>query len=175
MTRSISARSILTGSADGPVIATEEALRESAGDSEVTGRPHVADLLVRLGVVRNRDQAFAEYLSEGGPAYVDRYAAPLVEAIAALRGAGGVAVIAHPWGRRSDRAPSERAFADLAEAGLTGIEVDHQEHGPGDRDALRAIARNLGLVVTGSSDHHGAGKIDHELGCNTTAPEERSK
>ncbi|UUZ58157.1 hypothetical protein [Nocardioides sp. B-3] len=53
-----------------------------------------------------------------------------------------------------------------------GIEVDHRDHDPATRDRLRAIARNLDLVVTGSSDHHGAGKNNHDLGCNTTASEE---
>ena len=60
----------------------------------------------------------------------------------------------------------------LADLGLVGLEVDHQDHDAGARDALRAIARNLDLVVTGSSDHHGAGKVGHDLACNTTAPEE---
>jgi hypothetical protein len=55
---------------------------------------------------------------------------------------------------------------------LAGIEVDHQDHDPRDRDRLRAIARNLDLVVTGSSDHHGLGKVGHDLGCNTTAPDQ---
>ncbi|KRC54816.1 MULTISPECIES: PHP domain-containing protein [unclassified Nocardioides] len=150
--------------------ATEEALRESAGDSEITGRPHVADLLVRLGVVRDRDQAFAQYLSEGGPAYVDRYAADLVAMIALVRGAGGVPVIAHPWGRGSAHVLDEPGIVALKEAGLAGLEVDHLDHDAHARDRLRGIAERLDLVVTGSSDHHGTGKTGHDLGCETTAP-----
>ena len=50
--------------------------------------------------------------------------------------------------------------------------MDHQDHTPEQREQLRAIASNLGLVRTGSSDFHGLGKLDHELGCNTTDPEE---
>lgn len=53
--------------------------------------------------------------------------------------------------------------------GLAGLEVDHQEHDPSAREQLRAIAQELELIVTGSSDYHGTGKVDHELGCNTTA------
>ena len=60
----------------------------------------------------------------------------------------------------------------MRELGLTGIEVDHQDHDASAREALRAIARNLGLVVTGSSDHHGTGKVGHDLGCNLTSPED---
>jgi hypothetical protein len=55
------------------------------------------------------------------------------------------------------------------------VEVDHQDHAPSTRSALRAVAERLGLVVTGSSDYHGDGKLDHELGCNTTAPEEYAR
>jgi sugar phosphate isomerase/epimerase len=70
---------------------------------------------------------------------------------------------------------SEPAFADLRDLGLAGIEVDHEDHDPATRAALRGIAANLGFVVTGSSDYHGTGKVDHDLGCNTTAPEELAR
>ncbi|WP_436701251.1 PHP domain-containing protein [Nocardioides sp. BYT-33-1] len=151
---------------------TEEALAEVSPDNRVTGRPHVADLLVRLGVVRNRDEAFARYLHDGGPAFVDRYAADLVAMLGLVTGAGGVAVLAHPWGRGSASVLGETALADLADAGLSGVEVDHLDHDPRSRAHLRAIARRLGLVVTGSSDHHGTGKTGHALGSETTAPAE---
>lgn len=148
--------------------ATPEALAEVSGDSVVTGRPHVADLLVRLGVVANRDEAFATYLSPGGPAYVDRYATELAAMIGLVRGAGGVPVIAHPWGRGSARVLDESALADLVTAGLAGIEVDHLDHATGQRQELRRIAARLDLIVTGSSDHHGTGKVGHDLGCEMT-------
>ena len=152
--------------------ATEEALAEVTVDAGATGRPHVADLLVRLGVVADRDQAFEEYLSQGGPAYVDRYAAELVRMIGVVTAAGGVPVVAHPWGRGSAGVLDAEAFAVLADAGLFGIEVDHLDHDADQRERLRAIATRLGLVVTGSSDHHGTGKVDHDLGIETTAPDQ---
>lgn len=151
---------------------TEDDVARVSGDAAASGRPHIADALVAAGVVRDRDEAFARFLNPGMPAYVDRYAAPLRETIGAVAAAGGVSVVAHAWGRRRTRDPDEAAIAELAELGLTGLEVDHQDHDPSAREALRAIARNLDLVVTGSSDHHGAGKVGHDLGCNTTAPEE---
>ena len=147
-----------------------------AGEPAAIGRPHVADAMVRAGVVRDRDEAFADWLGWGGKAFVPRYAASVDDMLAAITGAGGVAVIAHPWGR-VDHGPDggalgEATMARLKELGLAGIEVDHQDHRPQARAALRAIARNLDLVVTGSSDHHGDGKVDHDLGCNTTAPDQ---
>ena len=82
-----------------------------------------------------------------------------------------MSVVAHPWGRH-DRGPvGEEGLARLRELGLSGVEVDHQDHDRQARDELRGIARNLGLVATGSSDHHGAGKSGHDLGCNTTDPD----
>ena len=151
---------------------TAEDVHRVSGDAAASGRPHIADALVAAGVVRNREEAFARFLNPGMPAYVDRYAAPLRDTIRRVTEAGGVSVIAHAWGRRSARVPDEAALAELADLGLAGLEVDHQDHDDDQRAALRAIARDLDLVVTGSSDHHGTGKVDHELACNTTAPEE---
>jgi predicted metal-dependent phosphoesterase TrpH len=153
----------------GVEIEPEDVLRAARGTA-ATGRPHVADALVSRGQVGDRSEAFRRYLNPGRPAYVDRYAAPLVEMLRVVDEAGGVTVIAHPWGRHGREYPDEAAFDQLAGLGLAGIEVDHQDHDQGARDRLRAIARNLSLVVTGSSDHHGLGKVDHELGCNTTEP-----
>jgi predicted metal-dependent phosphoesterase TrpH len=149
-----------------------EDVRRVAGDAVAAGRPHVADALVELGVVADRSEAFRRFLGAGGPAYANRYASPLLEMLRIVEAAGGVSVIAHPWGRHGRQEPDEATFAELAQAGLVGIEVDHQDHDAAARERLRAIAGNLDLVVTGSSDHHGTGKVDHELGCNTTAPDQ---
>ena len=151
---------------------TEDDVARVSGHSAASGRPHVADAMVAAGVVADRGEAFERWLSPGRPGHVDRYAAPLRRTIRLVNEAGGVAVVAHAWGRRSDESPDAEAFAELADLGLAGIEVDHQDHSPRARARLRAIARELDLVVTGSSDHHGLGKVDHELGCHTTAPEE---
>lgn len=152
---------------------TEADVEAEAGDSVATGRPHIADALVHLGVVADRDEAFTRFLAAGRPGYVDRYAADLRAMVGIVVAAGGVPVIAHPWGRGNDLATlGEGELADLAVLGLAGLEVDHQDHDAAARAALRGIARNLDLIVTGSSDHHGTGKVDHPLGCNTTAPAE---
>lgn len=143
----------------------------AARGTAATGRPHVADALVTLGVVADRTEAFDRYLGWGRPAHVERYAAPLTDLVGHVAAAGGVSVIAHPWGRSRRRFPAEADLAHLRDLGLAGIEVDHQDHDAATRSELRAIARNLDLVVTGASDHHGAGKLDHDLGVNTTHPD----
>lgn len=153
----------------------EEDVRRAAGDTPAVGRPHVADALVKKGVVSHRGEAFHTLLGSNGPAYVPRYAAPLETMLQVVREAGGVSVLAHPWAKRHSHRLDEARFAALREQGLAGVEVDHQDHDPATRERLRAVARNLGLVVTGVSDYHGAGKLDHDLGCNTTHPEEYAR
>ena len=150
-------------------------VRRVADGTAATGRPHVADALVDLGVVRDRTEAFTRFLNPGRPAHARRYAPPVETMIEVVAGAGGATVVAHAWGRHGVERPDEATLAGFADLGLSGLEVDHQDHAPGARDRLRAIARNLDLVVTGSSDHHGTGKIDHDLGVNTTAPEEYAR
>ncbi len=151
---------------------TEDDVARVAGPASATGRPHVADAMVSLGIVRDRSEAFARYLAWGRPGYVRRYATELIQMIDLVRQAGGVSVIAHPWSRGSRRVLSAEVFGELADAGLTGIEVDHRDHDLGTRARLRSIATDIGLVVTGGSDYHGAGKLDHPLGGETTAPDQ---
>ncbi len=150
-------------------VTEQEVVAKSAGATAL-GRPHIADVLVDHGIVTSRDEAFDRLLSPGRPAYVARDAADLVVMIGLVRDAGGVSVLAHPWGRNGDGALDRDGFAALQEVGLTGIEVDHQDHDAAQRAELAAIGRDLDLVVTGSSDYHGTGKVDHDLGCNTTHP-----
>lgn len=150
-----------------------EDVRRLAGDAAALGRPHVADALVEAGVVTSRDQAFAELLGPGGPAYVDRYAADLVTMLHTVSHAGGVSVVAHPWASRYEHsALGGEGLERLRALGLVGIEVDHQDHDGRTRERLRGLAGELDLVVTGSSDYHGSGKQGHCLGCNTTDPEQ---
>lgn len=151
---------------------TEDDVRREAGRSMAAGRPHVADALVRLGVVTDRTHAFGLLLNPGRPGYVDRYAAELTDMIALVVAAGGVTVLAHPWGRSGRSVLDAAALESLRGIGLAGVEVDHQDHDAATRAALGGLANDLDLVVTGSSDHHGLGKVDHDLGVNTTAPEE---
>ncbi|WP_110241761.1 PHP domain-containing protein [Nocardioides gilvus] len=157
------------------VLITPEDVAEVAGDTVAVGRPHVADALVAAGVVAHRGEAFRRYLGPGGKAFVPRTAADLWEMVAQVEEAGGVSVLAHPWGRGAEQVLDAAAFRRLKEHGLTGIEVDHEDHGARERAELRAIAADLDLVVTGSSDHHGEGKIGHALGCNTTDPEQYAR
>jgi 3',5'-nucleoside bisphosphate phosphatase len=148
---------------------SEAEVMAQVGNSPSVGRPHIADALIAAGHVRDRQQAFDRFLADGGPAHVHRYTIEVDRGIDLVHEAGGLAVIAHPWGRGRERLLPPNVLQDLArDHGLDGIEVDHQDHDSDARRRLRALAESLGLLATGSSDYHGTGKLDHDLGCNTT-------
>lgn len=163
--------SMLAKLAELGVPVTEEAVRRMQGGAPSLGRPHVADALVEAGYVASRQEAFDRYLSDNGPAYVQRWAPRVAEAISVVRDAGGLPLIAHPWGRGSREVLDEETLAGFVAGGLAGWEVDHNDHDPTQRARLRDLADQVGVLATGASDYHGLGKYEHELGCNLTHPE----
>ncbi|KQW14426.1 PHP domain-containing protein [Streptomyces sp. Root369] len=149
---------------------TWEQVARIAGDGSV-GRPHVATALVELGVVASVDDAFTgDWLADGGRAYVEKHETDPFEAIRLVKGAGGVTVFAHPGASKRGHTVPESAIAEMAAAGLDGIEVDHMDHDEDTRVRLRGLAKELGLLTTGSSDYHGSRKTV-ALGEYTTDPE----
>ncbi|GAA3544995.1 phosphatase [Aeromicrobium flavum] len=152
---------------------TEQDVLAGARDAAAWGRPHVADAMIAKGYIKDRDEAFRDWLVPGKPAYVGRYSADLFEAVRLVCQAGGKPVIAHAWARDSGTKITPELLAELTEAGLAGLEIDHPDHDARDRAALAAIADDLGLAKTGSSDHHGTGKGPaFHLGANLTDPAE---
>ena len=123
---------------------------------DVVGRPHFAQAMIEKGYVKSKEDAFERYLAKGKPAYMDRLRFGDVESIAMIREAGGVPVLAHPFTLNLGRRRLRVFLSELAEKGLQGIEAYYSEH---DRDQQRfclSVARDLGLLVTGGSDFHGA-------------------
>lgn len=127
----------------------DESVFAAAGPG-VVGRPHVAQALVRAGHVPSIDAAFQRFLGPRGEAFVPRPAFASEEAIATIRAAGGVAVLAHP-GAALPVLQVER----LHEAGLKGIEVWHPQHNMLTQRRWREVADRLGLIPSGGSDFHG--------------------
>ena len=149
---------------------TWDQVRRIAGDGSV-GRPHVATALVDLGVVPTVSDAFTQdWLADGGRAFVEKHETDPFEAIRLVKAAGGVTVFAHPAASKRGRTVPESAIAEMAAAGLDGIEVDHMDHDEETRARLRGLAKELGLLTTGSSDYHGSRKTC-VLGEYTTDPE----
>lgn len=138
------------------------------GDGPV-GRPHIADALVAVGAFPDRTAAFQRALSPRGPYFVRHWAPDPVDAVRLVRDAGGVPVLAHPLARLRQRVIGEDVIAEMAQAGLFGIERDHRDQTPDDREEIDRIARRLQLQETGSSDYHGTGK-PNRLGEHLTSP-----
>lgn len=131
------------------------------------GRPHLADALVEAGVVPNRSAAFDSILRAGSKYYVPHYAPDPVLGVELIRAAGGVPIFAHPKAKVRGRVVEDQLFYDMVDAGLAGVEVYHRDNSDSGRAWLLDFARNHDLLVTGSSDYHGAGK-PNRIGENVT-------
>jgi predicted metal-dependent phosphoesterase TrpH len=141
--------------ADGVAITWPEVRDYAAGGS--VGRPHIAQALIRAGLVRTTDEAFASQWL-GARYFVPKADMDVFDAVRLIRAAGGIPVFAHPKATSRGRIVPDRLIVDLAAAGLFGLEADHEDHSPEQREQVRALAGRLGLIVTGSSDFHGTHK-----------------
>lgn len=115
------------------------------------GRPHVARALVEAGVVKSIRSAFDKYLGWQGPAYVPHYKLTPEGAVKLILENGGIPVYAHPLVSDHDK-----IIPELVSFGLKGIEVFYPGHSDEQRAYYLALAKKLGLLVTGGSDYHGA-------------------
>jgi predicted metal-dependent phosphoesterase TrpH len=154
--------------ADGFDISLED-VYQAAPDQATIGRPHLADALVAKKIVATRDEAFADLLHNESKYYVTHAAPTPADAIATIKRAGGVAVIAHPFASRRGQILTVDTFQDLVAAGLDGIEVHHRDQNAAEQQVLTEIAGELHLVTTGASDYHGTGKLN-AMAENTTHP-----
>ena len=148
-----------------------EDVEAQLSDGATLGRPHLADALVAKGYMKSRDQVFAEILHNDSPFYVSHYSPTPEVAIAHIKAAGGVAVIAHAMSSLRGRVVSIDSFESYVQAGLDGIEVFHRDHTLPNRELLSQIADEYGLVKTGSSDYHGNGKLNKLAECETELAE----
>jgi predicted metal-dependent phosphoesterase TrpH len=128
------------------------------------GRPHFAAFLVNRGMVKNREQAFSRYLARGKPFYVPKEGLEFDEAAAAVKSAGGIAVLAHPmslyvaWGRLPE------LVKNLKERGLDGLEAWHPAAKIRSCRRLEELGKTLGLYITEGSDYHGEARPGRRLG-----------
>lgn len=147
----------------------DDVLAQTTLDATV-GRPHIADALIARGIVRDRTEAFDGILHPREGYYEPHYAPDPLTAVRLITGAGGVPIIAHPVTAGRDRMMPVPFIERLIDAGLGGFEIDHRENTEAGKRTLRALAASHDLIVTGSSDYHGAGKPNLP-GENTTSDE----
>jgi predicted metal-dependent phosphoesterase TrpH len=148
---------------------SQDELAEQAGTGDLSqlGRPHVAAVLVRKGLVTTVQEAFDQWLGRGRPAYVSKARVGPLEVARLARASGAVAVLAHPWSTGLDQVELKRAVSELAEGGFGGLEAYYGRYCPEERAALAALAGELDLVATGGSDYHGFYKPDLKVGVGT--------
>ena len=142
---------------------------EQLSDGATLGRPHLADALIKKGVVASREEAFTQMLHNHSKYYVSHYSPTPEAVIKLIKDAGGVSVIAHPMASHRGRTISLDTFGSLIQAGLDGIEVYHRDHSAEEKTQLISLAKESKLVMTGASDYHGNGKLNL-LGEYTTEP-----
>lgn len=149
---------------------TWELVERHVTEGATVGRPHIADALIALGAVKTRSEAFERVLTARSPYWVSHYAPHPAHAVALIRDAGGVPVFAHPSAFNRGAVVGGAVINEMIDAGLLGLEVEHRDNPEEARGHLRTIARENGLLVTGSSDYHGSGK-PNRLGENVTSGE----
>jgi predicted metal-dependent phosphoesterase TrpH len=140
----------------------EECAAEAGG--EVVGRPHIALVMEKKGFVKNKDEAFEKYLAKGKPGYVPRFRMLPADCVKLIRDAGGVAVLGHPFTLQLKPDALRKTVAELAEAGLGGIEVFYSEHTDAQTRQYQELVSEFGLIATGGSDYHGRITPDIKLG-----------
>jgi len=147
-------------------ISYEEVVAEAdKSDGKIIGRPHFATVMIRKGIVQERQEAFDKYLAEGGAAYVQKLAVSPEECVEMLRSAGGLAVLAHPKLIRFPAGVGIRdLLAALKDAGLAGLECYYSLHSPEEIQQYLALAKEFDLLPTGGSDYHGGNKPEIKVG-----------
>ena len=135
-------------------ISLDEVIALSDGGSP--GRPHVARVLVKHGFAPSVKDVFQHFLVPGKPGFVKKDKVTAEVALAGIRDAGGIPVLAHPVSMEyASREEFERSLARLIDSGLQGVEAYAYMHTKEEVEYYRSAAVQQGLIVTGGSDYHG--------------------
>ncbi|WP_343654072.1 3',5'-nucleoside bisphosphate phosphatase [Herbaspirillum sp.] len=143
--------------------AYEGALKH-VGNPDLISRTHFARYLVECGQCGDTKEVFANYLTEGKPGYVPHRWATLEEAVRWIRGAGGVAVIAHPGRYKYSQTQFGALFDEFKQFGGAAIEVNTGSHTPEQYQEYAQVARSYGFLASMGSDFHGPGESRVDLG-----------
>lgn len=147
----------------GFAITMEEARAEAHGNP-VLCRAHFAQIMVRKGYAESVKDAFNRYLSVGCYAYSNRQALTGPEAVSLIREAGGIAVAAHLHLIKKPDEELRQYLKALIPYGLDGVEGYYTDYTPDMEQRYQAMAKELGLVISGGTDYHGANKPHIAIG-----------
>lgn len=148
--------------ADGYPMTEAELLQDS--DAACIGRMHFANALVARGYAKNTQDAFQHFIGLDCPYYVPRDYITPEDAISLIRGAGGLAILAHPLLYHLDRPELEQLVAQLMSFGLSGLEAIYTTNSIEDEQYVRTLASRNGLLISGGSDYHGSNKPHISMG-----------
>jgi hypothetical protein len=158
------ARAIGAGLAHAGIRGAYEGARALALNPELVSRTHFGRFLVNAGVAPDMRSVFGRYLTPGKPGYVEHRWAGLGEAVRWIRGAGGVAVIAHP-GRYGFTPTEEYAlFSEFRAHGGRGVEVVTGSHTAADVVKYTGVALEFDLLASRGSDFHDGDESRLDLG-----------
>lgn len=142
---------------------SEEEVFKTSGPGAV-GRLHIAQVLLKKGLILSLQEAFRLYIGNGKPCYVKKFKLLPEEAIDMIDRLGGVSVLAHPKTLQFERIDFEGFVKDLKRVGLKGVEVYHPDHSNADITYFEGLAKKENLLITGGSDCHGLGKGEVLIG-----------
>jgi len=134
------------------------------GNPALVSRAHFARYLVEIGVSKNVHDVFLHYLARGKPGYVEHIWATLEDALGWIKGAGGLAVVAHPGRYRLSHAEMDILFDKFCDLGGDAVEVSCGAHDGGQVLAFARVARKFGLMASRASDFHGPEDSPIDLG-----------
>lgn len=140
------------------------------GNPDLISRTHFARYLVEIGASSDVKDVFRNYLTEGKPGYVPHRWAALPDAVRWIRGAGGIAIVAHPGRYHFTELQQHALLTEFKHAGGVGIEVVTGSHTPDQYEVYAKVAAKYGLLASRGSDFHGPEESHVELGALPPLP-----
>jgi predicted metal-dependent phosphoesterase TrpH len=140
------------------------------GNPDLISRTHFARYIIELGAQNDIGGVFRNYLTEGKPGYVPHRWASLKDAVTWIRGAGGIAVVAHPGRYKFSEIARDALLQEFKQLGGTGVEVVTGSHTVEEYDQYAKVAKTYGLLASRGSDFHGPGESPIDLGALPPLP-----
>lgn len=129
------------------------------------GKPHVVEVMLKHGYIKNWDEGFTKYLNKGSPAYVPKNEPLFSEVISFILDNGAVPILAHPIHTKKTGNDLFELFKELKSCGLAGVEVFHSDHNKELKTEYLNMIHELGMISAGGSDYHGGAHPDVDIGC----------
>jgi predicted metal-dependent phosphoesterase TrpH len=135
-----------------------------AGNPDLLSRTHFARYIIQHGACNSVNEVFKKYLTEGKPGYVPHRWATLQQAVTWIRGAGGIAVVAHPGRYKFTPLAFDEFMQEFKRVGGAGVEVVTGSHTPDQYDEYALVAKRYGMLASRGSDFHSPEESHADIG-----------